>query len=73
MRAIRTNIGNAEVLIETMQENIEILNKTETGRATRTTSISEDMVKAYEGAKTVIKEIATDIGLVYTEFQTMLL
>lgn len=62
METVRTSIGDTEVLIAAIDENVEILGAPPGGRATRTTGITDDLRHAYEKAKTVIAEIASDIG-----------
>jgi hypothetical protein len=62
MRTVRTTIGNTEVLIEAIDENVEVLGPPAGGRATRPTSITDDLQKAYGKAKAIIAEIAEDIS-----------
>lgn len=62
MQAVRTSIGDTEVLIEAIDENVEVLGAPAGGRATRTTGITDDLRQAYAKAKTVIAEIADDIS-----------
>lgn len=63
MRAVSTTIGDTEVLIEALEDELEILGAVRGGRATQTTGVVEDELRhAYEKAKSTIKEMAQDIG-----------
>ena len=62
MQTVRTSIGDAEVLIETLDNEVEVLGAPGGARATQTTGITDDLRKAYGQAKSVIREIAQDVG-----------
>jgi hypothetical protein len=62
MKAVQTKIGSAAVLIEMTDEPLEIYGQTQEGRKTQTTGVADQLKDSYDKAKTVIKEIAEDIG-----------
>jgi|SRR5580704_11642607 hypothetical protein len=62
MQAVRTSIGGTEVLIESMDNEVEVLGGPPGERATQTTSLADDLRRSYAQAKAVIREIAADVG-----------
>ena len=62
MKAVRTRIHETEVLIEATDEKIEILGEIGSGRATKPTGVTDELLGAYESAKTLIGDIASDMG-----------
>jgi len=62
MRAIRTRVGKSEVLIGTIDEDLEIMGEDRATRKTQTTGLTEAIEDAYGKAKSAIKAIARDIG-----------
>ena len=62
MKAIKETVGNATIVIQTMDEKVELIGE-ESGRATQLTSIKEQIKDAYSQVKSAIREIANDIGI----------
>jgi hypothetical protein len=63
MKVIRERIGDADVLIQALDDGgLEGLNFEDEGPALVNTGIEDDIQDAYEKAKTVIKNVATDFG-----------
>lgn len=62
MKVIRERIGVADVLIQAMDNELEILNSENDGPALVNTGIEDEIKEAYQKAKDVIKEIAEDLG-----------
>lgn len=62
MRVIVEKIGNTTVLLETFEEDLELLNVSDEGRSTQLTGIEDRISTAYADVKTLIKTIAEDIG-----------
>lgn len=62
MRAIRTKIGTADILVETIDDPLEVIGQTGSERLTETTGVVDQLKDAYGKAKTTIKEIAQDVG-----------
>ena len=62
MRAIKTKIGKNEFLIDTFDDDLEIMGEKGKGRATKATSITTDIKDAYGKAKEVIIGISGDLG-----------
>ena len=63
MRATWTTIGDTDILIETMDDGLDIVGNTQRGRLTETTGITEDVKEPYDEVKSVIRGIASDIGM----------
>jgi len=66
MHASWTTIGNNDVLIETMDDDLKIDEDSKpdrsTGRQTEITGVTEDIKDAYGSVKLIIKDISADIG-----------
>src|SRR6266851_9436888 len=62
MRVIREQIGKAEVYIQTLDEKLDIVGTTGTGRATTVTSLEDDVRAAYTKIRSVVRDIAADFG-----------
>jgi hypothetical protein len=62
MQTVRASIGDAEVLIEAIDSDVEILGAPAGTRATQATGMADDLRRSYAQAKSVIREIADDIG-----------
>jgi hypothetical protein len=62
MKAVLAAIGGAEVLIEVLDDEVEVLGAVRPGRATQTTGVTEDLRQAYAKAKLAISEMAKDMG-----------
>jgi hypothetical protein len=68
MKAVKETIGNTSVLIQTMDEELEVIGAPQEGPDIVDTGIEEEIKEAYAKAKAVIKGIAEDIG---TELNTL--
>ncbi len=62
MKVVKDKIGNADILIQTLETELDIVNAEPDGPQLVDTGLEEDIKDAYGAAKTVIKEIAADIG-----------
>lgn len=62
MKAVQETIGNSTVLIQTLDDELEVLNADQGGPDLVDTGIEEKLQEAYAKAKSVIKNIAEDIG-----------
>jgi hypothetical protein len=62
MKAVKTDIGEMTVMIETMSEPIEVVGDAGPGRRTVETGLASDLRDAYTGAKEVIAKMTTDLG-----------
>ncbi len=62
MKAVRETIGSISVLIQTMDEELEVIGVTQEGPDIVDTGIEDEIKEAYAKAKAVIKGIAEDIG-----------
>ncbi len=62
MKVIRETIGNTTILIQAMDDDLEIVEETQGGRATTLTGIEEEVQTTYAKVKSAIKDIAEDIG-----------
>ncbi len=62
MKVIRETIGTTTVLIQTMDDELEIIGEEQEGRATQPTGIEDKLKEAYAKTRSVIKDIAEDIG-----------
>lgn len=68
MKILEENIGNTTIAIQAMSDSLEIIG--EEGRATQLTGLADNMEKAYAQVKTLIKEVASDIGAELRDIQT---
>jgi hypothetical protein len=68
MKTVTDKIGDTMVLIQVMEEPVEIVGEAEQGRATELTGIDDRLKDAYSKVKTLITDIADDIG---TELKTI--
>ena len=62
MKAVKETIGNTSILIQTMDEELEVIGTKEGGPDIVDTGIEDKLKEAYGKAKSVIKSIAEDIG-----------
>ncbi|HLX84393.1 MAG TPA: CU044_2847 family protein [Terriglobales bacterium] len=62
MKTVSTRIESIPLLIEAISENVEIIGTEQSGRRTKTTSIEDQVARAYADAKETIAAIAKDIG-----------
>ncbi|CAK8716679.1 hypothetical protein GCAAIG_06085 [Candidatus Electronema halotolerans] len=62
MKAIQETIGNTQVLIQAMDNEVEVLNSENDGPALVNTGIEDDIKDVYRKAKAAIKNIAEDLG-----------
>ena len=62
MKTVKETIGNTSVLIQTMDEELEVINADQEGPDIVDTGIEEEMKEAYAKAKSVIKGLAEDMG-----------
>lgn len=62
MKVIKESIGNTTVLIQTIEEDLLVVGKSQGGRATQLTGITDNVKAAYSNTKSLIKSIAEDIG-----------
>ena len=64
MKAIPETIGNTKVLIQAMDDDPVIIHPDgdETASSFENSGVTEDLKNAYDKAKTVIKDIAVDLG-----------
>ena len=70
MQAIRETVGNATILIQTMDDDLRIIGETQDIRSTDLTGIEDQMKVAYTRVKSFIKEIAEDIGTELKDIRT---
>lgn len=70
MKAVQTKIGSTDIAIEMTDEPLEIYGQSQEGRRTQTTGVADQLKDSYDKAKTVIKEIAEDIGQHLTTVRT---
>ena len=71
MKVIKENIGGVSVLIETIDEELLVVGEKQGVRATQQTGLSDDVKAAYTKAKSIIKNIAEDIGKELESIQEM--
>jgi len=62
MRVVRETIGNTTIFIQALDEDLAIVNERQTGPAIINTGIEDTLKEVYSKAKTIIKDIAEDIG-----------
>jgi len=62
MKAIKETIGNTTILIQAIEEDLDIIGETASGRATELTGVEDQLKEAYSKTKLVINAIAEDIG-----------
>jgi hypothetical protein len=62
MKVIKEQIGTAEVFIQTLDEKLDIVGTTGTGRATTVTSLEADVRAAYSKIRSVVRDISADFG-----------
>lgn len=62
MEAIRQTVGNIDVLIETLESDLDVVADNRPVRRTVETGIEDQLEEAYAQAKTLMANIATDIG-----------
>jgi hypothetical protein len=62
MKVLKEKIGNAEVYIQTLDDDLIIVGTTGTERATEKTSLEDDFRSAYQKVKSVVRDIAGDFG-----------
>jgi hypothetical protein len=60
LKVIEENLGNTTIVIQTVDEPLEVFE--DGGRATHLTGIRSSIENGYTKIKSLIKEIATDIG-----------
>lgn len=70
MKVIEETIGSTPVLIQTMDDELEIVGGEQGGRATQLTGIEDKIKDAYVQTKSVIKEFAQDVGAELAEIRT---
>jgi len=61
-KLIEENVGNTFILIQTIDDDLEIIGEEKGGRATQLTGIEDRILNAYGQTRTAIKEFAQDIG-----------
>ena len=62
MKVIAETIGSTTVLIQTMDDELEIIGEERGGRATQLTGVEDKLMEAYARTRTMIKSVAEDIG-----------
>lgn len=62
MKVIKETIGNVNILIQTMDNDLEVINETQEGPAIIDTSIEDKLQEIYTKAKLVIRNMAEGIG-----------
>lgn len=62
MKLFQETIGDSTVMIQTMNCDVEVLNEIQNGPKIVDTGIEDEIKKSYQNLKTVIKDIAEDVG-----------
>jgi hypothetical protein len=62
MKVLQERIGDANVYIQTLDDDLIIVGMSGSGRATTTTSLEDDVRAAYQKVKSVVRDIAGDFG-----------
>ena len=62
MKVLQEKIGNADVYIQTLDDDLVVVGTTESVRATTPTSLEADVRAAYQKVKSVVRDIAGDFG-----------
>lgn len=70
MKVVTDTIGNTMVLMQVMDDVIEMVGETGQGRATEPTGVDDRLKDAYSKVKTLITDIAEDIGMQFADIQS---
>lgn len=62
MKVLQEKIGNADVFIQTLDDDLIVVGSSQPGRATTETSIEDDVRAAYGKVRSVVRDIAADFG-----------
>lgn len=62
MQAVQEKIGDVDVLIQTLDDRVSVVNQSHSGPAISDTSIQDRAKDAYVRAKSIIRAFAEDIG-----------
>ena len=69
MKVIQERIGDSDVLIQAMDNELEVINAENDGPALVPTGIKEDIQDAYAKARDVIKNVAKDFSNDLNDFR----
>ena len=69
MKVIEEKIGNATILVQALDEELEIIGKKQEGRSTHVTGVNDKLQEAYKEIKVAIRSIAQDIGQELSEIK----
>lgn len=62
MKAIQEKIGDVQILIQAIDEEIEVLGEAQNKRDTRTTGTGDKLKKTYDKLQSVLKTLAEEVG-----------
>lgn len=70
MKAIKETIGNTTIIIQTLEDDLEIIGGDHIGRDTQLTSTEDQLKDAYGKVKAMINVIAEDMGTQLRDIQS---